>query len=232
MDAVHLPDENKNELYPVFLVLKNFELLIVGGGNVALEKLHSILSNSRNANITLVAPLIKQEIRNLLSTNPEIKLIERKFSPDDLMNKSLIICATDDKELHKTIKMLCTAKHQLVNVADTPELCDFYLASIVQKGNLKIAISTNGLSPTGAKRIKESLNDALPDSIDKILKDLNLIRNNLKDDFAYKIKKMNEVTALMGLSHQEIKKKKRFQLLVFLFLILLSLLLGYIIGTN
>ena len=59
------------------------------------------------------------------------------------------------RQLHEEIKAMATEKGILVNVADTPDLCDFYLGSIVQKGNLKIAISTNGKSPTAAKRIKK-----------------------------------------------------------------------------
>ena len=224
------PDKNQNLLYPVFLKLTNFEILLVGGGNVALEKLNSVLSNSPDARIHLVAPEIKQEIEDLARIHSTVKIDLRKFISEDLHNKSLVICATDDNELHKHIKGLTTASHQLLNVADTPELCDFYLASIVQKGNLKIAISTNGLSPTGAKRIKESLNDALPDSLDQILLNLNHLRSKLKGDFAYKIKKMNEATAALGLSHRSIKINKTTQVLLRLSAILLSVLIGYFIG--
>lgn len=224
------PDKTQNLLYPVFLKLTNLEILLVGGGNVALEKLHSVLSNSPDARIYIVAPVIKQEIEELARIHSTIKMELRKFTSTDLNNKSIVICATDDNELHKHIKELTTASHQLLNVADTPELCDFYLASIVQKGNLKIAISTNGLSPTGAKRIKESFNDALPDSLDQILLDLNHLRSKLKGDFAYKIKKMNEATAILGLSHTSIKRKKITQFLIRLSALLLSLLIGYFIG--
>ena len=224
------PDKTQNLLYPVFLKLTNLEILLVGGGNVALEKLHSVLSNSPDARIYIVAPVIKQEIEELARIHSTIKMELRKFTSTDLNNKSIVICATDDNELHKHIKELTTASHQLLNVADTPELCDFYLASIVQKGNLKIAISTNGLSPTGAKRIKESFNDALPDSLDQILLDLNHLRSKLKGDFAYKIKKMNEATAILGLSHTSIKRKKITQFLIRLSALLLSLLIVYFIG--
>lgn len=224
------PDKTQNLLYPVFLKLTNLEILLVGGGNVALEKLHSVLSNSPDARIYIVAPVIKQEIEELARIHSTIKMELRKFTSTDLNNKSIVICATDDNELHKHIKELTTASHQLLNVADTPELCDFYLASIVQKGNLKIAISTNGLSPTGAKRIKESFNDALPDSLDQILLDLNHLRSKLKGDFAYKIKKMNEATAILGLSHTSIKRKKITQFLIRLSALLLSLMIGYFIG--
>ncbi len=224
------PDKNQNLLYPVFLKLTNFEILLVGGGNVALEKLNSVLSNSPDAHIHLVAPEIKQEIEDLARIHSTLKIDLRKFIPEDLHNKSLVICATDDNKLHKHIKGLTTASHQLLNVADTPELCDFYLGSIVQKGNLKIAISTNGLSPTGAKRIKESLDNALPHTLDQVLIDLNLIRNKLKGDFAYKIKRMNEVTTLMGLSHNVIRRKKWIQIFIPLLGLLISFLIGYTIS--
>ena len=84
----------------------------------------------------------------------------------------IVILATDNPSLHETIKKLAEEKGILVNVADTPDLCDFYLGSIVQKGNLKIAISTNGKSPTAAKRIKEVLHHALPGELDEVIENL------------------------------------------------------------
>jgi uncharacterized membrane protein YfcA len=81
-----------------------------------------------------------------------------------------------------------------VNVADKPELCDFYLSSVVKKGNLKIAISTNGKSPTAAKRLKEVLNNSLPAELDDVIQNLNQIRNKLNGNFAYKVKRLNAIT--------------------------------------
>jgi uncharacterized protein len=187
----------KNNLYPVFLKLDTMQTLLVGGGNVALEKLHSLLSNTPNGKITVVAPLVKEELRAMLDQYPFCHIIERKFEPADLDNKDLVICATDDKALHATIKELANAKGLLVNVADTPDLCDFYLGSIVQKGNLKIAISTNGKSPTAAKRIKEVLNDILPGELDEVISNLHLLRSKLNGNFEYKVKKLNELTKVL-----------------------------------
>jgi len=81
-----------------------------------------------------------------------------------------------------------------VNVADTPDLCDFYLGGIVTKGNLKIAISTNGKSPTAAKRLRQLLEEVLPEEIDDLLDNLNAYRDTLKGDSEYKVKAMNEIT--------------------------------------
>ena len=184
----------ENHLYPIFVKLEELELLLVGGGNVALEKLNSLLSNSPDARVTLVAPVIKNEIIDLLKEYPLVKMVQKPFDESDLNNKQLAILATDDKDLHQHIKMLAESKGILVNVADTPELCDFYLGSIVQKGNLKIAISTNGKSPTIAKRIKEVLNDTIPDEIDGLLGNMQSIRNKMSTDFAEKVKRLNELT--------------------------------------
>jgi uncharacterized protein len=185
---------NNNKLYPIFLKLEELELLLVGAGNVGLEKLQSLLSNSPAAKITIVAPVVKEEVRDLLLNHPSCILVQRGFEESDLNNKDLIVLATDNKELHKKIKVLAKERRILVNVADTPELCDFYLGSIVQKGDLKIAISTNGKSPTIAKRVKEVLNETIPDSIDDLLTNMQSIRNKMNGDFAEKVRQLNELT--------------------------------------
>lgn len=188
-------NDGGNQLFPVFLKLENFNSLVVGGGNVGLEKLEALLNNSPNARITLVADRILKDVEVLASHHQQVKIIKRKFETDDLINKELVILATDDYALHQQIQGLCKINGILVNVADTPDLCDFYLGSIVKKGNLKIAISTNGKSPTIAKRVKQVLNDNLPDEIDETLNSVSKLRDTLKGDFAYKVKKLNEVTA-------------------------------------
>jgi siroheme synthase-like protein len=187
----------KNQLYPVFLKLDQLELLLVGAGNVGLEKLHSLLANSPEAKITIVATEVKDEIRRLVFKHPSCKIIQREFQQDDLNNKDLIVLATDNRQLHEEIKDQATLKGILVNVADTPELCDFYLSSIVQKGNLKIAISTNGKSPTAAKRIKEVLHDALPGELDDVIENLHKVRSKLNGNFEYKVKKLNRLTSIL-----------------------------------
>lgn len=186
--------EYKNQLYPIFLKLKDLKILLVGAGNVGLEKLQSLLSNSPEATVTVVAPFIKQEVKELLEKHPTCNILERKFEYSDLEQKDLVILASDDKELHKQIREEARNRNLLINVADTPELCDFYLGSIVQKGYVKLAISTNGMSPTISKRLKEVLNDVLPNELDEVIEQLNEIRNSLKGDFAEKVQKLNEIT--------------------------------------
>lgn len=184
-----------NQLYPVFLKLDQLQTLVVGAGNIALEKLTSLLRNSPNANITIVAPAIKDDIRQLINEHPGCTLQERIFLSSDLDGKHFVICATGNKELNQEIKNKAAQKNIITNVADTPELCDAYLGSIVQKGNLKIAISTNGKSPTIAKRIKEQLTEMIPEEIESLLDNMELLRNELKENFREKVKRLNEITS-------------------------------------
>lgn len=197
MDKKEKQTGEKNPLYPVFLKLDKLNLLLVGAGNVGLEKLHSLLANSPSANITIIAPRIHEDVRKLVYRHPSCSIEQRVYAETDLDNKDLVILATNDPVLHGEIKDQATARKILVNVADTPDLCDFYLSSIVQKGVLKIAISTNGKSPTAAKRIKEVLHEALPDELDQTIERLHTIRGKLDGDFAAKVKKLNQITRVL-----------------------------------
>lgn len=199
-----------NELFPVFIKLDQVHLLLVGAGNVGLEKLSAILRNSPQANLTIVAPIISEQIETIAKDNSRIELFKRSFIESDLDGKDIIICATDNKELHQHIYQLAKQKGILINVADTPELCDFYLGSIVQKGDLKIAISTNGKSPTIAKRIKEVINDLIPHEVDEMLTNMEQIRNSIHGDFDAKVKHLNELTKVL-VSKQTIMENTKLQ---------------------
>lgn len=187
--------ETENHLFPVFLKLHELHTLIVGGGLVGEEKITAVLCNSPEAAVTLVAIEIRPEIRELASRFANVVLLEKAFEESDLHDKDLVIAATNDKALNGAVKQAAKARRLLANVADTPGECDFYLSSIVRKGNLKIAISTNGKSPTVAKRVKEVLNEAIPEEIEDLLQHMEQIRATLKGDFAEKVKQLNAVTA-------------------------------------
>jgi precorrin-2 dehydrogenase/sirohydrochlorin ferrochelatase len=185
----------RNNLFPVFLKLEALETLIVGGGHVGLEKLTAILKNSPTAKISLVARTIQEPIKALAEQYSNVKLFERNFKLWDLWNKDLLILATNNRNLHETIRKFARTRRLLINVADTPDLCDFYLGSVVTKGNLKIGVSTNGKSPTMSKRIREYLEEALPEETNDLLDNMQKIRDKIKGDFSHKVKVLNEVTS-------------------------------------
>ena len=186
---------DRNNLFPVFLKLESLDTLIVGGGHVGLEKLSAILKNSKKELITLVSRNIQLAIRQLAAQYPLVKLEERNFKLWDLWDKDLVMLATDNRVLHESIRKFARSRRLLVNVADTPDLCDFYLGSVVTRGNLKIGVSTNGKSPTISKRIREYLEDALPDDTNELLNNMNKIRDRIKGDFNQKVKVLNEITS-------------------------------------
>lgn len=183
-----------NSLYPIFLKLEELSLLIIGGGKIALEKLESILGNSPNTFIKLVAKEIIPEIRSLQTQFPNLTLYERPYTIYDFKDADLAIIAVNGIVTAGQIKNQAFQHHVLVNVADKPDLCDFYLGSIVKKGSLKIAISTNGKSPTIAKRLRETFTEVIPHEMDLVLENMQTIRNQLKGDFNYKVKELNRVT--------------------------------------
>ena len=195
-----------NPLFPVFLKLGKLHTVLIGAGNVGLEKLTAIVTNSPEARVTIIGQSILPEVHALTADYKRVKIIQKSFTDTDLDNADIVIAATNDSELNNYIRQSAHDRKLLINVADKPELCDFYLSSIVQKGDLKIAISTNGKSPTIAKRLKEVLNEALPEELDITLQQMNDLRNSLTGDFASKVKKLNEVTSVLVEPKQAEKK--------------------------
>ncbi len=199
--------QTRNNLYPVFLKLENLHLLIVGGGLVGTEKMHSVITCSPGARVTVVAKEISEAIRELAADNKNILLLQKPFEPEDLNGKDLVIAATADALLNTEVKKAAEKKGVLANVVDTPELCDFYLSSIVNKGHLKIAVSTNGKSPTVAKRIKELLNESIPTEMDNVLENMSTIRSRLNGNFQQKVKKLDHITQVLVNNHPSQKKE-------------------------
>lgn len=201
-----------NPLFPVFLKLEGRRVLIVGGGKVALEKLNTLLRNAPGARITLVAPEICREIQDLACDNVPISLLQRGYNSADLEQAAIVVVAVNNRDLATAIRRDAAEQRLLVNVADTPDLCDFYLGAIMQRGHLKIAISTNGQSPTLARRLKEVLEDGIPAEFDDLLQSVHQLRNRLVGDFSNKVRQLNELTiglvANGGITLQ--KKNERF----------------------
>ncbi len=219
----------KNKLYPVFFKLAELDTLLVGAGSVGFEKLQSLLSNSPEAKITIIAPRVKDEVRRIISNHPSCNLLQRVFEESDLDNRDLVIVATDNPQLNAAISQLAKSKKILINVADTPDLCDFYLGSVVQKGNLKIAISTNGKSPTVAKRIKEVLHDAMPGELDEVIENLHKVRSRLNGNFSHKVKKLNTITKVLVDKENVWSERRWRKIATWSLIVFASMLIGHFI---
>ncbi len=235
----YIDDVAENKLFPVFLKLENLSLLIIGGGNVALEKLNAVLNNSPQTKIRLVAIEVSNAIKEIAAEKSNIKLIERAYVIEDFDDADVVIAAVNDLEVSKQIKSDAQLKGKLANVADKPELCDFYLGSIVKKGSVKIAISTNGKSPTIAKRLKEVINDLIPEEMEDVLQNMQTIRYGMNGDFDEKVRHLNDITKVLVAKQTTLKEtsvagtKKwqgivKWSLLAFFFMILGHTILSYI----
>jgi siroheme synthase-like protein len=186
-----------NNLFPVFLKLEQLSLLIVGGGKVALEKLHAVLSNAPATRIRIVAKVVSEALAAEVALHDHIQIKEKPYDSSDLAGVDLIIVAVNDIPAATRIKEDARRAGLLVNVADKPELCDFYLSSVVRKGNLKIAISTNGKSPTIAKRLKEEIGSMIPDEMESVLENMQTIRQRMNGDFSEKVRQLNDLTKVL-----------------------------------
>jgi len=183
----------RNNLYPIFLKTSNLHILIVGGGHVAEEKLTFLTKSSPDAKVTMVSPMFRKATMEL-AQKFDVELITDVYHAKYLMGRHMVIATTDVPEVNVQVYNDCRSFDKLVNVADNPLYCDFYMGGIVTKGNVKIAISTNGKSPTTAKRLRQFFEDVIPEDINQMVKNLNDYRKTIKGDFEEKVEKMNEIT--------------------------------------
>jgi len=140
--------------YIACLRLDGRRCLVVGGGEVGLEKVEGLLVCG--ASVTLVAPSAHPELA-ALAAEGSIAWERREYAPADLDGSFLAIAATDDSEVNIAVHADAEARTMLVNVVDVPPLCNFILPAIVRSGPLAIAISTAGASPALAKRMKREI---------------------------------------------------------------------------
>lgn len=183
-----------NQLFPIFIKADEINILLIGGGNIAEEKLHFLLKSSPKANVQIITKKANKWVFNMVKKNTNISLMIRPFTDSDIINKHLIIAATNNSELNTHLRALANKNNILLNIADKSALCDFYLGGIVTKGDLKLAISTNGKSPILAKRLRQFFEAELPDQLDEIIDDLKNLRLKLNGSFDKKLNTLNELT--------------------------------------
>jgi len=162
--------------YPIYLDIKDRDCLVVGGGSVGTRKVKTVLECG--ANVTVVS-LAATEKLHQLSNNGEIKLEERPFQTTDLDDRFLVIGCTDNQELNVNIHAEAERRGLLCNIADRPKVCNFILPSIVNRGDLIIAISTSGKSPAFAKKLRKHLEKEFGNEYAKFLNLMGAIRQKL-----------------------------------------------------
>ena len=220
-----------NTLFPIFLKTETAHFLIVGGGNIGLEKTETLLKQNSEIRITIVATCFHQKLIEIISQHNNITFFERPFEEKDLKKKDFVIITTDKPEVNLAVRELAKSKRIKVNAADQPSLCDFYLGSIVNKGSLKIAISTNGKSPILARTLREYFTEVIPENIEETIEILHEFRNNHKGNFQEKLADLNKITHSFHKDKKEKNSKKYKQLVFTLSISFLMLFVGYGLST-
>jgi len=186
-----------NTLFPIFLKLEKMRVLLVGAGNVGLEKLEALMHNAPKTEVHVVAQQVLPSFAAFAEQFDNVKVFTTNYDASFIDGCDIVIAAVNDHHLSAQIRDDAHSKGKLINAADKPDLCDFYLGSVITKGNLKMAISTNGKSPTVAKRLKEVFNEMLPEELDQVLDNLQKIRNDLKGNFSEKVQELNKLTQVL-----------------------------------
>jgi uroporphyrin-III C-methyltransferase / precorrin-2 dehydrogenase / sirohydrochlorin ferrochelatase len=162
-----------NSLYPVFMKLEHKPVLVVGGGRIAEQKVLGLLD--ANARVTVIAPEVTAKL-GALAANGTIQLERRVYAKDDVRGYLLVFGATNHPDVHAEIVADADRHSILTNIVDVPELCGFYLASLFTHGDLKIAVSTNGKSPTLGKLIRDKIASEFSEGYPQLLERLSDLR--------------------------------------------------------
>ena len=144
--------------YPIFLDVENRDVLIVGGGEVCARKAATLLEHG--ARVTVVSPRSSRAVATLANEG-QIRLVERPYEEADLAGRTLVFASTDDPEVNALVARDCRQRNIPVNVADLPELCDFTVPAVVERGSIQIAVSTGGKSPALSRRLRETLQNVI-----------------------------------------------------------------------
>ena len=164
------------QYYPVSLDIKNRKCLVVGGGGVGTRKVMTLIDC--DAKVTVVSPDVRGKLLELADRGLII-LEKRPYRETDLDGMFLVIGTTDDEELNRQISMDAEKLNMLCNIADHPEVCNFILPSIVNRGDLTISISTSGKSPALAKRLRIELEEQFGNEYAEFLRLMGAIRKKL-----------------------------------------------------
>jgi precorrin-2 dehydrogenase/sirohydrochlorin ferrochelatase len=163
-------------LFPMFVKLEGRSCLVVGAGAVCEPKIESLIQ--AGALVRVIAPRADPAVAEW-AAGGEIAWEAREFTPSDLDNVFLVIAATSSREVNELIFREARKRNILCNVVDDPEHCDFYYPAVVRRGDLQLAISTNGHSPALAQRIRRELEAQFGPEYGEWLKQLGRIRQEL-----------------------------------------------------
>lgn len=187
--------------YPVVLNITDSKITIVGAGKVAFRKCKTLIELGKS--VTVVG---KNILDNFYDLENNIKIIESEFDTSFIEDSSIVIAATNDKELNRSIGLYCKENNKLVNVVDDIELSNFTVPSFFKKGDLMISVSTGGKSPALSAKIKSDLEKKYDDEFIEYLDLLGRLRVKIMESEKNIQKRNNMLKRLVYLSLGELKE--------------------------
>ena len=161
--------------FPVSLDLRDRKCLVAGAGEVGLRKIRRLLEASP-AEILVVEPDPDAALEALAEEADSLRLARRRFHPEDLGDRFLVIASTGDQETNEEISRLCRERNILCNIVDKPDLCSFILPALFRRGELSLAISTGGASPALSRRVRERLGNCIGPEYGRLTRLLGRLR--------------------------------------------------------
>ncbi len=163
-------------MYPILLKLEDKPCLVVGGGKVAEKKTISLLESG--ARVTIISPDLTAHLAHLVSGG-KVEYRKRSFEKGDTRGFFLIVSAADNRECNDTVYKEAEENGSLVNCVDDPESCSFYTPALLERGSLKITVSTEGKLPLLAGRVKSFLAALIPEDTGSRIEELGALRRRI-----------------------------------------------------
>jgi precorrin-2 dehydrogenase/sirohydrochlorin ferrochelatase len=209
--------------YPVNLDLRERRCVVVGGGQVAERKTLSLLE--AGAAVTVVSPLLTPKLADLAASGTILQ-VPALFQETHLANTHLVITATNDLAVNSAVAQLCRKKGILVNVAAPPEESSFIVPSVVERGDLVIAVSTSGASPSLSRTIRQELEKQYGPEYGLLLTRLAAVRKRLQEEVGSETIRREVLEAIIASDVLELLRNGKLQVAVQLFNELLKLHVG------
>lgn len=168
----------ENSYYPIMMDLNDKDVVVIGGGKVAYRRVKGLISSS--ANIRVISKDFIQPFKHI--DYKKLNLVRREYRKGDFNNAQMVFICTDDKNTNTKCLSDARELNILCNTAESQEACDFILPSKIEKGGLVIGITTSGNSPTLSAKIKDEIEQALPNNIDEYIEGLGIIRRIVKNE--------------------------------------------------
>lgn len=181
--------------YPMFIDLNGRSCVVIGAGSVAERKARSLMASG--AHVTVISPRQTPGITSLAAKG-RLTLVARMYKKGDIKGAFLVIAATDSEETNRAIAKEARLRKAMVNVVDSPELCDFIAPSVVERGSLVIAISTSGRAPALAKKLRKDFEGFIGKEYAIFTDILGVIRDNLLKNSVGHAKKERIIKALIN----------------------------------